>query len=176
MTEELSVWMDGELQSAQSLHLPLQLKRDTDLRAKWDCYHLIGDALRGIWGPDLCAKVSDRLDSEPTALAPRWRKMAAKRRRHALPAVATAAAVVIAAFVGFVAPHGVQQDIPPIAAIPKPEPKQFPVAAWQGANDYLLAHQRYSPSTALQGIASYVSTVAEVPSPVISASTRMLSP
>lgn len=160
MTEELSVWMDGELQSTHSRHLPPQLKRDTDLRAKWDCYHLIGDALRGIWGPDLCAKVGDRLDAEPTALAPHWRRIAAKLHRHTLPAVVSAATVAIVAFVGFVALHGVQQDMPPIAAIQKSEPEQVAVAAGEGADAYLLAHQRYSPSTTMQGVAMYIRTVA----------------
>lgn len=162
MTEKLSAWMDGELESKDGRQFPSQLKRDAELRRRWYCYHLIGDALRGVWGPDLSAKICARLDAEPTALAPRWRNTAEKLRRRALPTMARAAAVVFVAFVGWVALRGVQQDLPPIAAVPKPEVAQVAVPAGEGAKDYLLAHQRYSPSTAIQGVATYVRAMAEM--------------
>lgn len=170
MTEKLSAWMDGELESEDARQLSSEFKRDADLRGKWDCYHLIGDALRGVWGPDLSAKIFRRLNTEPTVLAPRWRNTVEKLRQHTLPAVARAAAVVFVAFVGWVALHGVQQDLPPIAAIPKPDIKQAAVPAGESAKDYLLAHQRYSPSSAMQGVAPYVRTVAEVRGPTFSTS------
>ena len=73
MKEILSAWMDGELSDEQVRPLPPQLMRDAELRANWDCYHLIGDALRGVQGPDLYAKICARLDAEPTVLAPQFR-------------------------------------------------------------------------------------------------------
>jgi sigma-E factor negative regulatory protein RseA len=162
MSEKLSVWMDGELESEDAHQLPSLLKRDADLRGKWHCYHLIGDALRGVHGPDICARICVQLDAEPTVLAPRWRNTAEKLPRRALPVVARVAAVVFVAFVGWVALRSVQQDLPPIAAVPEPDIKQVAVPAGEGAKDYLLAHQRYSPSNAMQGVASYVHTMAEV--------------
>jgi sigma-E factor negative regulatory protein RseA len=161
MNEKLSAWMDGELESEDARKLPSQLKRDAELRGGWDCYHLIGDALRGVLGPDLSAKICARLDAEATALAPWWRNTAEKLHRHVLPAVARVAAVFFVAFVGFVALYGVQQDLPPIATIPQPEVKQVAVAAGESANAYLLAHQRYSPSNTMHGVALYVRTLAE---------------
>ena len=158
MKENLSAWMDGELSGAQARPLPPQLKRDAGLRSDWDCYHLIGDALRGVQGPDLCAKIRARLDAEPTVLAPRRRGTAEKLRWFALSAAASIAAV---AFVGWMALSGVQQDSPQIAATPAAEVKQVAVPAGEVANDYLLAHQRYSTSNAMQGVASYVRTVSE---------------
>ena len=158
MKENLSAWMDGELGSQQARQLPPQLKRDAGLRSGWDCYHLIGDALRGVQGPDLCAKICARLEAEPTVLAPQRRGTAEKLRWYALPVAASVAAV---AFVGWVALPGVQQDSPQIAAIPAAEVIQVAVPAGEGAKDYLLAHQRYSPSNAMQGVAPYVRTVAE---------------
>jgi len=62
--------MDGELEVEHARELPSLLKRNAGLRGIWDCYHLIGDALRGVQGPDLRARICARLDSEPTALAP----------------------------------------------------------------------------------------------------------
>ena len=56
---------------------------------------------------------------------------------------------------------GVQHDPVQIAAVPAGEVKQVAVPAGEVANDYLLAHQRYSPSNAMQGVAPYVRTVSE---------------
>jgi sigma-E factor negative regulatory protein RseA len=156
MNEKLSAWMDGELETEYARQLPAQLKRDAGLRGNWDCYHLVGDAMRGVHGPDLCARISARLDAEPTVLAPQRRSTAEKMRRIALSAAASIAAV---AFVGWMAMPGLQPDTVQIAA--KTEVKQVAVPAGEGAQDYLLAHQRYSPSNAMQGVAPYVRTVAE---------------
>lgn len=158
MREKLSAWMDGELNGEQAGPLLPQLKRDDGLRSDWDCYHLIGDALRGVQGPDLCAKISARLAAEPTVLAPRRRGAAEKMRWYALSAAASVAAV---SFVGWMALSGLQQDAPQIAAAPAAEVKHVAVPAGEGAKDYLLAHQRYSPSSAMHGVAPYVRTVAE---------------
>jgi len=158
MKENLSAWMDDELSDEQARPLLPQIKRDAALRADWDCYHLIGDALRGVQGPDLCAKICARIDAEPTVLAPQRRSAAEKLRWFALSAAASVAAV---AFVGWMALSGVRQDAPQIAAIPAADIKQVAAPAGEGAKDYLLAHQRYSPSNAMQGVAPYVRTVAE---------------
>ncbi len=158
MKENLSAWMDGELGDQRARQLPQQLRRDAELRGDWDCYHLIGDALRGVQGPDLCAEIRARLDAEPTVLAPQRRTTAEKLRWIALSAAASIAAV---AFVGWIAVSGVQQDSVQIAARPAAEVKQVAVPAGEVANDYLLAHQRYSPSNAMQGVAPYVRTVSE---------------
>lgn len=158
MREKLSAWMDGELVEHETRPFAQELKRDLALRGDWDCYHLIGDALRGVQGPDLCAKIRARLEIEPTVFAPQRRRAAQKLGWFALSAAASVAAV---AFVGWMAISGVQQDAVQIAAVPAPEIKQVVVPAGGAANDYLLAHQRYSPSNAMQGVAPYVRTVSE---------------
>ena len=156
MNEKLSAWIDGELEDEYAAELPLQLKRSAELRGNWDCYHLIGDSIRGVRGPDICARICAKIDAEPTVLAPQRRVTMEKMRRHALQAAASVAAV---AFVGWMALPGSQPDTLQIAA--KTEGKQVAVPAGEGAKDYLLAHQRYSPSNAMQGVAPYVRTVAE---------------
>lgn len=159
MKETLSAWMDSELSGEQARPLLPQLKHDAELRRNWDCYHLIGDALRGVQGPDLCAGVCARLDAEPTVLAPQRRSKADWLHRRPLQMAASAAAV---AFVAWMALPGTQPESLQLAAIPAPEVRQAAVPAGEGAKDYLLAHQRYSPSSAMQGVAPYVRTVAEV--------------
>ena len=156
MNEKLSAWMDGELVGEDVGRLPSQLKGNAELRANWDCYHLIGDTLRGVQGTDICARICAQLEAEPTVLAPQRRNAAEKLRRYALQAAASVAAV---AFVGWMALPGSQQESLQVAA--KAEVKQVAVPAGEGAKDYLLAHQRYSPSNAMQGVAPYVRTVAE---------------
>ena len=88
MNEKLSAWMDGELSAKEARPFPLRLKRDTKSRKDWDDYHLIGDALRGIHGPDLCDKIRARLEAEPTVLAPQRSR---KRENKAAPLTAEGA-------------------------------------------------------------------------------------
>jgi sigma-E factor negative regulatory protein RseA len=158
MKETLSAWMDSELSEQQAGALLPQLKRDAQLRRDWDCYHLIGDALRGVEGADLGAGIRARLDAEPTVLAPQRRGKPEKRHWAALSVAASAAAV---AFVGWMALPGTQQNPVQVAVVPAAEVRQVAVPAGEGAKNYLLAHQRYSPSSAMQGVAPYVRTVAE---------------
>ena len=160
MSEKLSAWMDNELgEDAADALLP-QVERDARLRQDWDCYHAIGDALRGVHGRDLCADIRNRLEAEPTVLAPRRALRRARPLRIALSLAASMAAV---AFVAWMALSGTTQEAAQIAAAPVPPPavQLVAVPAGAGAKDYLLAHQRYSPSSAMQGVASYVRTVAD---------------
>ena len=158
MKQNLSAWMDDELSGQQADALPAQIKGNAELRRDWDCYHVIGDALRGIQGPDLSARIRARLDAEPTVLAPRGRSKPEKLRWAALSMAASVAAV---AFVGWMALPGTQQDNMRVASAPAREVPQAVAPAGGGANDYLLAHQRYSPSNAMQGVAPYVRTVSD---------------
>ena len=91
-------------------------------------------------------------------LAPQRRSTADWVRRMAMPVAAGAAAV---AFVGWNFLSGVQESVPQVAAVPATELKAAVIPAAVGVKDYLLAHQRYSPSSAMQGVAPYVRTVAE---------------
>jgi hypothetical protein len=54
-----------------------------------------------------------------------------------------------------------QPEAPSHAGAQLPEPPLVAVPVPQGASDYLLAHQRFSPSLAIGGIAPYIRTVAE---------------
>lgn len=169
MKETLSAWMDDELSREQAALLLPQVKRDARLRRDWDCYHLIGDALRGVDGPDLCAAIRARIDAEPTVFAPQRRSRTEKLRWAAMSMAASVAAM---ALVGWFALSGSQQESVQLAAAPTPQEavqlaavpvaqvQPVAVSAGPAVNDYLLAHQRYSPSNAIQGVATYVRTVA----------------
>jgi sigma-E factor negative regulatory protein RseA len=154
--EEISLLMDGELDVARVETVCVGL-RQSHCVSTWVCYHVIGDALRGSCATrsGFSERFSQRLDSEPTVLAP-------QRRRTAPAAIALAAAATVAAVsvVGWV------------ALSTMPTPQTAIMAARQAAlvraadarrpvdNEYLLAHQEYSPSTAIQGARPYLRAVA----------------
>lgn len=163
--EEISALVDGELDGAR---LKLELNRvrlDSDARAAWDTYHLIGDVLRGQEGPDLCAKVASRLAAETTVLAPgggRW-----DTRTLGGWAMSAAAAVAAGALVIWTALPNLGSDAQSTqvaANVKGPDSSQMPSAATPVASEvagYLLAHQRFSSTSAMQGVAPYVRAVAD---------------
>ena len=72
--EQISAFADGELTDSQRDML-LTALRATENRATWDVFHQIGDTLRSEdmafeMRPDFMARLSKRLEEEPTVLAP----------------------------------------------------------------------------------------------------------
>jgi sigma-E factor negative regulatory protein RseA len=160
--DKISALMDGELDARQTDQQFARFKQDAQARECWDTFHLIGDAMRGERSVFLATRVSERLAQEPTVLAPRRTPARAKRvTAYALSAAASLAAV---ALVGWVALNGLVEPQPaPVvatrAAAPAPAPQPANHPSDGRMNEYLLAHQEYSPSTALQGLAPYIRTV-----------------
>jgi sigma-E factor negative regulatory protein RseA len=166
MKERLSALIDGELQG-EGLHVHLgRLRADPELRSAWDTYHLIGDALRGQSNPAIADRVVARLREEPTVLAPRPQKKSPSGRLgwYAMSAAASVAAV---AFVVWTASPGwrVEPQLaggPAAATVATPAPvtlvSSVPPAE---VENYLFAHQPYSHTSAMQGIAPYARSVAD---------------
>src|SRR5262245_38465468 len=162
MKEKLSALIDGELEGeGLQAHLG-RLRADPDLRAAWDTYHLIGDALRGHVSPEIAARVCSRLREEPTVLAPHARTGSSARciGWYGMYAAASAAAVAVVAWTAFPTWHNGPQPGGEIAAAPAVESVVVTLPASEVEN-YLLAHQPYSHASAMQGIAPYVRSVAE---------------
>ena len=142
MKDRISALMDGELDEREAAETIAALANDAQAHDAWRTYHLIGDAMRE--GRSVVAP------RHAAANAPRW--------RMALPAMAVAAAVALVSWVAF-AP--VQQN-PPAQVAPMAEAKPAAVVPPpRSANDYLLAHQGFSPRVALQGMTAYVRTVSD---------------
>jgi sigma-E factor negative regulatory protein RseA len=162
MKQRLSAMMDGAAADDECASCVRRLKDDPELRATWDLYHVIGDALRGHTAPDIAERVRERLAAEPTVLAPR--ASAPRRRRTAWHGLSIAASVAAVALVGWMAlplvpgPGEPARQIAPTAEV-APAPGPVPVA--RGVGDYLLAHQRFSPAVAIGGIAPYIRSVAD---------------
>lgn len=185
MSEQLSALMDGELTPDEMKHQISALKKDSALNQTWAAYHMLGDAMRK--SPQLSvgftAKLARQLAEEPTVLAPH-RKMQSNTPRYAMPLAASVAAVSMVGVLTWqmvqvnkndvpisiaaapltslqnVAVTSPQAVLPPpvVTVAPRPETVQFSRAV---SNSYLLAHQEFSPSYAMEGIPAYVRTVSE---------------
>lgn len=162
MTVEISELMDGELDSPAAETLVARISRDPVPREDWALYHLIGDTLRGAayYSPGLAPEVSSRLAREPAVLAPRRGPTVSKATRWSLSAAASLAAVAVVAWIGLRGPaEPVPAQMATLAPAGTPIPQPAP-AMTSAVNDYLVAHQEYSPRFAMQGMAPAVQTVA----------------
>ena len=168
MNDRISALMDGEVDEKSAARLIEALARDAEAIRTWRSYHLIGDAMRGgmlrgvFLSERFTERVAQRLAAEPTVLAPR-RLRTESPRLFTMSALAASVAAV--AFVGWMAfaPQR-QAPAPAMAKLQPPaEAKPAIVPMPSSANDYLLAHQGFSPRVSLQGMAPYVLTVAEHP-------------
>lgn len=158
MKEQLSAMMDDQGDGAACDRCLERIKLDVELRESWSVYHLIGDVLRGTDGGTLPESFGQRLAGEPTVVAPQRRSSAARptRLRYALPIAASVAAVAFVAWVGL---PQLESGSIQTAQTPAPMTPAIPVA--RDVGDYLLAHQPFSPSSAMSGVAPYVRTVSE---------------
>ena len=166
--ERLSALMDGELDDHEVAAELARIKGDPDREAAWAAFHLIGDALRGdgVAADDLTDRVHVRLNAEPTVVAPR-RWMRRTTQRVALPLAASLCGAAVVAWLAlsnnaFLSPQDDTGAAGIIAASPQTT-EQDPSDA-DAMSEYLMAHQQFSPSTAMQGVVPYVRTVSSADS------------
>jgi len=157
MKQEISVLMDGELFEDEAESLFDRIKREPGAHDDWAVYHLIGDVLRQ---PehihrDLSTKVSERMQDEPTVIAPRIGAAKQKMRTYALSAAASLAAVGVVAWMSL----QVSTETAPQVAMQQTALRSASAQVQARSNDYLMAHQEFSPSIDMNGGASYIRTV-----------------
>ena len=167
MKDRISALMDGELDDGAAAQTIDTLNQDREALDSWRIYHLISDALRDtqVLSAGFASRVAAELAKEPTVLSHRGLKTGrAEPPRRALAWAAGVAAVALVGWLGF-APQ--QIAVAPVAQAPNAatssELKPAIVPLPSGTNDYLLAHQGFSPRVSLQGMAPYVRTVSEQP-------------
>jgi len=158
--EEVSLLMDGELEPDRVDSVCHGL-REIGSMERWVCYHVIGDSLRGAGGamPGFAARFAARLAAEPTVLAPRGKV------RPAAVALAAAATVAAVGVVGWVAMTTMPASSGTTIATAIEAARQAAVVRAADArphvdNQYLLMHQEYSPTAAIQGVRPYLRAVA----------------
>jgi sigma-E factor negative regulatory protein RseA len=170
--ERLSALMDGELDEHEIAGELARIGKDPDRQACWTTYHLIGDALRGqgVLADEFTERVRVRLENEPTVLAP-MRRPHRTARRIALPLAASLCGAAVVAWLALSnnpmvspdanqAPRSLAEATPQIV---EPALRMTDVVDAPDSDpmsEYLMAHQQFSPSTAMQGVVPYVRTVA----------------
>ena len=154
--DRISALMDGELDDREAQSIIVRLKDDSELRIRWDDFHLVRDALRGepLLSSSFNEKLSQRLAAEPTVLAPR--RLRPGTRRAMTYTMSAAASVAAAALVLTVA-MSPDSQIAPVPVAKKDEALQqasVPVSVqpqvvpYDGRwNTYLLAHEAVVPAT-----------------------------
>lgn len=164
--EQISAFADNELSDGH-LEITLAALRQQDGREAWTLYHQIGDALRSDdlnLQPDTAftARIFASLEAEPTIMVPVEKRIGGGRestlKRFAMPGMAVAA-VAVAAFL--TVPQMMPQHAPLVAShsasapvvLAAAGPETVTVASHEGdvlrdprIDEYLLAHQRFSPS------------------------------
>jgi len=174
--EQLSHLMDDELQDADKLLS--ELKQDDELRARWERYHLIRDAM-GNHLPDqletgLAARISAQLDKEPTILAPRRKLFDRNVILKPAAGFAIAATIATIAIVSVQNLRHAEQDSFDIATVriqPKvanlaeaklaAERKKHIRAVDTKLSGYLVKHNEYSVSARMQGVLPYMRIVGD---------------
>jgi sigma-E factor negative regulatory protein RseA len=171
--EQISALADGELPE-QHVNMVLGTLRQMENKADWEIYHQIGDVLRSddmavLLSAGFASRMAARLDAEPAIVAPAVADWTAEQaaeamrpaKRWAMPSMVAAAAVAAVAFITTPQLMVAMKSEPAIVEAAKlasvgPAADQAATVATSGSDgvilrdpgidDYLLAHQRFSPS------------------------------
>lgn len=159
MKESISTLMDGELFEDESDVLLGKIKHHPEAQQEWKTYHLIGDILRqpDHIPRDISAALHARLQAEPTVLAPR--SVNSKKVRY-FAMSAAASLMALALLVWMSARIGSEPGPQMAMQQPPAEVRQASYAENKGMDDYLMAHQEFSPTANVEGAATYIHTVA----------------
>ena len=161
MKNNISALMDGELFEDEAEVLFDWLKRDSDAHRDWATYHLIGDVLRQpeYIHRDMSGRVRELMEHEPTVLTPRTRGMSQKVRNIALSAAASLMALGVVVWMS----EQITPETNPQLAMQQTNLRPASLQTQSKSNDYLMAHQEFSPSNDMNGGASYIRTVTYSP-------------
>jgi sigma-E factor negative regulatory protein RseA len=167
MKDRISQLMDGELDDHSAADTIKACGQGADALETWRTYHLISDAMRDsrVLSAGFSVRLAARLDAEPTVLAPQ-RRRSESRTWFAASAAASFAAVALVGWLAFAPQPGggpqMAQQAPATAIqaeLAQAQPVLVPLPS--SANDYLLAHQGFSPRVSFQGMTPYVRSVSE---------------
>lgn len=175
MNEQISAFVDDEVNDLERERILREIGRDPDLRSTWERYHLASTAMRReldvVVSPGLADRIRDRLTHEQPAPARGQAMDRLRRSRHALK---LGTGLAIAASVAAVAILNLQPALTPIAQVARvaPSPDGADVAQVASResrqalpeqqrvlNAYLVHHAEFTPAAGMNGILSYVPVV-----------------
>ena len=165
--------MDGELDGRRAARLFDLVGREPEMRAAWERYHLIGQAIRG-----------ERIDREVRGLADSVRRAVEREPTVIAPSSRLGRGVPLAPFAGAVLAAGVAilaiLAVPSLLQGPGPEGGQVPVVERYARLDnsappqtwspdrqvladkldlFLVNHQEAAPATGVKGMLPYATLV-----------------
>jgi sigma-E factor negative regulatory protein RseA len=184
MTEEqrqrLSQLVDGEMGTGAAALVLDAVEGDSELRATWERYHLIGQALRHEPINPACrgiaAQMRERIAMEPIPLStrrPRWVSPpvhvggAPGRRRWAMGLAAAACGGVAVFMATPLLTNGTVFSLEPAGSSPLAVRESVPLSRVQIENPelaskldlYLVTHQATAPATGAKGMLPYATLV-----------------
>lgn len=162
MTQNLSLLMDGELESREANRAIRDCCGDEDLKAKWQAYHLIGEALRGERPHPGAStrRIMEAIAKEPTVLAPR-RRLPVSPARIAFAAAASVATVAVVGWIGLqdrsdsAAPALAKSAAPSPAAAPQVASTVVPL---NQVNEYVVVHRQLPNAEFYRPVSSQAAT------------------
>jgi sigma-E factor negative regulatory protein RseA len=182
MKENLSAFLDGELDQSNSSSLIESLRSAPRMRQSWESYCLIGDSIRGdhVGAPDFVSRVMAGIDSEPTMIAPAAAVAVRQKSFFGRSLMPVAASVMGVAMVGLVA-FSIYPDAAPDPVVQAPSvvasqsnptltasavpvataPQVDATAAYSPHREYMFVHQAMSGGP-IPGVVHYVRTVSDV--------------
>ncbi len=150
MSEQISALMDDEIAVEDAEHLIASIHTSRQASQTWHQYHLIGDAMRGdvALGASFKQKLMQKIEQEPTVLAPSASKVASASKAEVLKDKLPASWSIAASFaavmvVGWLALQQQAQPNPPATL----EVAKVTTTSESIPNEYLMAHQSLAPST-----------------------------
>ncbi len=157
MKQEISVFMDGELFEDEAEDLLDSVRQRSDIHKDWAVYHLIGDVLRQ---PehihrDLSTRIRERMQDEPTVLAPRRHAVRQRMKNFVVSATASLTAVGLVLWMSL----QISPEVTPSMVKLQTNLRPVNMQIQPSSNDYLMAHQEFSPSTDISGGATFIRTV-----------------
>ncbi len=150
--EELSEWMDGQAAEGRTEHMTKKILQDCDSRARWNEYHLIGDAMRSAAlarKSNVANAVAQALEHEPNhlgaaAISAEHRSRFGRRKiSRAVSGLAAAAGLAFVVFVA-VAPQMQAPGSPEqlAAGSPANQAAERPAAVSTAVNSAVLQDAR----------------------------------
>ena len=157
MKQEISALMDGELFDDDAEAVLDKLKQNPDIHEEWQTYHLISDALRQSDNvhTNISIAIHKRLQAEPTILSPH-KRAGHNARWLALSAAASVMALTLVAWLSM----QVGSETAPQIAMQQSNAVHSANLSANRLDDYLMAHQEFSPGLDVHGMTAYVHTVA----------------
>jgi negative regulator of sigma E activity len=172
--EQLSAWLDGELDPDQDRAMLERLKRDSNLRAQFEWFNLAGDALRShevaaCHHPRLVDLVREALESEPVRVGA-GALSGSRVRRHITTGISVAAAAGVLAVVALPLLRGTDTVAPaPTAAVLPAAPTAPGLASAAKAlpspspqlDAYFRAHRELATTGVMPSAVAYIRSFGE---------------